>query len=99
MGKLTPVRIAGTSPIRHPDSAWRSDTTLNLEPTGQTDFQGCPTACRQCVDACPVGAIGETGKVHHNQCIRASGANVLLSHLLRDAATKEKFDFDTSSTR
>jgi epoxyqueuosine reductase len=70
-------------------------TTLRLEPSKQTDFQACPTACRQCVDACPAGAIGETGKVHHNQCIRASGANPLLSHLLRDAVTRDKFDFET----
>jgi epoxyqueuosine reductase QueG len=70
-------------------------TTLRLEPSEQTDFQGCPTACRKCVDACPAGAIGETGKVHHNQCIRTSGANPLLSHLLRDAGTRDKFDFET----
>jgi epoxyqueuosine reductase len=70
-------------------------TTLELEPSAQTDYQGCPSACRQCVDICPAGAIGETGKVNHNQCIRASGANPLLTHLLRDAATKEKFNFET----
>jgi epoxyqueuosine reductase len=70
-------------------------TTLGLEPSGKSESQGCPTACRKCVDACPVGAIGETGKIHHQQCIRASGANPLLSHLLRDGATKDKFDFET----
>jgi epoxyqueuosine reductase len=70
-------------------------TTLDLEPTAKTDLQGCPPACRLCVDVCPVGAIGETGKVNHNQCIRASGANPLLIHLLRDAASRDKFDFET----
>lgn len=70
-------------------------TTLRLDPSEQKDFQGCPPTCRRCLDACPAGAIGETGKVHHNQCIRASGANPLLSHLLKDADTKTKFDFET----
>jgi len=70
-------------------------TTLALPPGGKPAFQGCPPACRACIDACPAGAIAETGKIDHNRCIRASGANPLLSHLLRDAATKEKFDFET----
>lgn len=70
-------------------------TTLALPASGKPAFQGCPPACRACLDACPARAIAETGKIDHNRCIRASGANPLLSHLLRDTATKEKFDFET----
>jgi epoxyqueuosine reductase len=70
-------------------------TTLDLEASEETNWQGCPSACRECVDACPVRAIDDTGEVDHNTCIRASGANPLLVHLLRDSAIKERFDFET----
>ncbi|MFH1349539.1 MAG: 4Fe-4S double cluster binding domain-containing protein [Pseudomonadota bacterium] len=70
-------------------------TTADLEPSKMMDWPGCPSACRECVDVCPVGAIGATGKVNHDTCIRASGANPLIAHLLRDSETKDKFDFET----
>jgi epoxyqueuosine reductase QueG len=70
-------------------------TTMDLEPTGMLAANPCPDGCMDCVDVCPVKAIGETGEVDHNLCIRHSGANPLLTHLLEDPVAKRKFSFET----
>ena len=70
-------------------------TTAELEPTANPSKEPCPRDCGSCVDACPAGAIAETGNVDHNLCIRHSGANPLLAHVLGDTGTREKFSFET----
>jgi epoxyqueuosine reductase QueG len=70
-------------------------TTMELKPTGKIRKEPCPEGCFDCSEACPVGAIAKTGKVDQNLCIRRSGANPLLSHLLRDREAKEKFPMET----
>ena len=69
--------------------------TTDLEPTGKLTEDPCPPGCLDCVNVCPVNAIAETGKVDHNLCIRYSGANPLLTHLLEDPAAKQRFPFET----
>lgn len=70
-------------------------TTMGLQPTEKLSDELCPPGCLDCIDACPVHAIGKAGKVDHDSCIRYSGANPLLAHLLRDPDVKEKFSFET----
>jgi len=70
-------------------------TTADLEPTEKLSDEPCPSDCFKCIDACPANAIGKTGKVDHNLCMRYSGANPLLAHLLEDRAVREKFSFET----
>ncbi|MBW2359230.1 MAG: hypothetical protein JRF21_11345 [Deltaproteobacteria bacterium] len=59
-------------------------TTLDLEPSEKLRDE-----------LCPVDAIEKTGKVDHNLCIRYSGANPLMAHLLADQKMKENFTFET----
>lgn len=70
-------------------------TTMALEPTGKLTEEVCPPGCLDCIHACPANAIEMTGKVDHGLCIRNSGANPLLSHLLKDREVKENFSFET----
>lgn len=70
-------------------------STAEMEASEKKDVKACPPLCRDCIDVCPVKAISETGKVSHSLCIRHSGANPLLMHLLRDQDAKEKFSFET----
>ncbi len=70
-------------------------TALDLEPSGKLTDAPCPENCVDCIDACPVNAIGTTGKVDHNLCIRQSGSNPLLAHLAADPLMKKKFSFET----
>lgn len=93
-------RLAKCGLLAHPKHGTRLllgglITSLELEATGELAEVPCPPACTECVDACPVEAIGSTGKVNHNACLRYSGANPLLVHLLEDRAVKEKFSFET----
>ena len=70
-------------------------TTSDLEPTEKLHDDVCPSDCIACVEACPVNAIENTGKVDHNLCLRYSSANPLMVHLLKDQKVKEKFSFET----
>lgn len=70
-------------------------TTFGLEPTEKLSDELCPSNCLDCIEACPANAIEKTGKVDHGLCIRYSGANPLMAHLLRDKKVKEKFSFET----
>ncbi|MBU7021875.1 MAG: epoxyqueuosine reductase [Theionarchaea archaeon] len=67
-------------------------TTKRLNPTKRIRKELCPPGCVECLRACPVTAISETGKVDHNLCIRHSHENPLLQHLLHD---KAEFSFET----
>lgn len=95
LGKLTRSGLLAT-----PDHGTRIllggvITTAELAPTAKRKEESCPPGCSDCMDSCPVQAIKRTGRVDHNLCIRHSGANPLLAHLLSDPSTKEKFPFDT----
>jgi epoxyqueuosine reductase len=70
-------------------------TTMKMEHSNRISGHPCPDGCRACLDSCPVSAIAENGQVDHNLCIRRSGANPLLQHLLRDRDSKEKFSLET----
>lgn len=95
LGKLTRSGLLAT-----PDHGTRVllggvITTADLEPTEKRDGEPCPPGCSACIDVCPARAIERTGNVDHNLCIRHSGANPLLAHVLSDTGTKEKFSFET----
>lgn len=96
LGKLTKCGLLATPKYGTRVLLGGVISTLELKPSEKMDWKGCPTQCRECLDVCPVQAIGDAGKVNHNTCIRFSGANPLLTHLLRDEVTKEKFDFETT---
>ena len=70
-------------------------TDAELAPSARVPQDPCPQGCRACIDACPVKAIAESGKVDHGRCMRRSGANPLLWQLLQDRAVKEKFSLET----
>jgi epoxyqueuosine reductase QueG len=70
-------------------------TTSAVKPTEKVTGQLCPSHCVDCIEACPVDAIAHTGKVNHNACIRYSGSNPLMAHLLEDQKVIEKFSFET----
>lgn len=67
-------------------------TTKQLNPAKRMKKELCPSNCVECLRACPVTAISETGKVDHNLCIRHAHENPLLQHLLHD---KGEFSFET----
>ncbi len=70
-------------------------TSASLEKTAVSAEDPCPPQCNLCQQACPVDAIERGGQVNHSACIRRSGVNPLLSHLLADKLTSAKFEFDT----
>jgi epoxyqueuosine reductase QueG len=70
-------------------------TSAHLEASAQLPGDPCAPGCQECIDACPVNAISQTGKVDHHLCIRYSGVNPLLTHLLADPHSKQKFSFET----
>ena len=70
-------------------------TSAVLESSSAVDREPCPDTCFRCMEACPVHAISDSGEVDHNLCIRYSGANPLLAHLLEDRLVREKFSFET----
>ncbi|NIM99599.1 MAG: hypothetical protein GTO24_16470 [candidate division Zixibacteria bacterium] len=69
-------------------------TTLDLEPTGRQNDEPCPPGCFDCIEACAVHAIGRTGKVNHNLCLRYSTSNPLAAHLARDLKTRDSLTFE-----
>ena len=68
-------------------------TTAALPSTKTSHKDICPPDCFECVKACPVNAIDETGKVDHNKCIRHAHENPLLHHLLQEKS--REFSFET----
>ncbi len=70
-------------------------TSAYLEESGKMTAEVCPPECIICQESCPVKAIAKNGKVDHNLCIRYSGANPLLAHLLADREMKTRFGFET----
>ncbi len=70
-------------------------TTQELEPDEKLNENICPSNCFDCVDACPVKAIGRTGKVDHNLCIRYSSSNPLLALVLGNQKIRKDYSFDT----
>ena len=69
-------------------------TSAVLETTPEAPADPCPPDCSLCREACTVNAIEKGGRVDHHACIRHSGANPLLAHLLADKGIKAKFGFD-----
>jgi len=70
-------------------------TSAALEQNEKAPDQPCPSDCFLCRESCPPGAIDQSGRVDHDLCVRYSGANPLLAHLLADKEVKAKFGFDT----
>ena len=52
----------------------------------ERDDAGCPEDCSACVEACPVGAIGDNGAVDRLACIRYSMKSPLFSFLMKTKA-------------
>ncbi len=70
-------------------------TSAHLKKSEKMSSPVCPQDCNICQESCPVKAIARDGKVDHNSCVRHSGENPLLAHLLTDRETKMKFGFET----
>ena len=70
-------------------------TTLRLEPDSKIEEEICPQECVECIDVCPVNAIGKNGKVDHNTCLRYSGNNPLLALAINNQTIKETIPFET----
>nr|MDO8079540.1 hypothetical protein [Candidatus Freyarchaeota archaeon] len=70
-------------------------TAVDLEPTEKISGEICPPDCFNCINVCPANAIGKTGKVDHNLCMRYANSNPLLVHLLADQSLREKISFET----
>jgi len=70
-------------------------TTQKLEPSEKLNEDICPPDCFDCVDACPAKAIGRTGKVDHNSCMRYSTSNPLLTLALDNQKIGKNYSFET----
>ncbi len=70
-------------------------TTQELEPSTKLNEDLCPPDCFDCIDACPAKAIGRTGKVDHNLCIRYSASNPLLALVLDNPEIRKNYSFET----
>ncbi len=68
--------------------------TQKLEPDEKVKEDICPPNCFDCIDACPVKAIGRKGKVDHNLCIRHSSSNPLLALVLDNQPIRKNYSFD-----
>lgn len=55
----------------------------------------CLKDCFKCVEACPVKAIDQTGKVNHDLCMRTANKNPILAHLIKDSELRKSIDFET----
>lgn len=59
-------------------------TTADLPPMStEAETTGCPHDCRACLDACPVRAIDEGGRVNRQACVRHSMKSPLFMHLVK----------------
>lgn len=95
LGRLTKCGL-----LAHPDFGMRLIvggviTTAPLTPSGKIEIDICPPDCFDCIKACPVNAIAETGKVDHNACMRHANASPPLASLIRDKTLMETFTFET----
>jgi epoxyqueuosine reductase QueG len=70
-------------------------TNADLKESNPIEFVPCPKDCYECIKACPVHAIEETGKVNHDSCMRHANENPLLANLLDNSNQKRKFSFET----
>jgi epoxyqueuosine reductase len=95
IGKLTRSGLVGNARFGTRLLLGGVITSAALEKTAKASEQLCPSDCFLCREACPPGAIEQNGRVDHSLCIRHSGANPLLAHLLADREIKAKFGFDT----
>jgi len=69
-------------------------TTLEIEPDEKIKESICPPNCFDCIDACPIKAIENTGKVDDNLCVRHSSSNPLLALVLNSQAIRKSYSFD-----
>jgi epoxyqueuosine reductase QueG len=95
LGRLTKCGL-----LAHPDFGMRLIvggviTTARLTPSGKIEQDFCPPDCFDCIKACPVNAIGETGKVDHTACMRYANASPLLAAIIQDKTLMSTFTFET----
>jgi epoxyqueuosine reductase QueG len=95
IGKLTRSGLVGNARFGTRLLLGGVITSAALEKNAKAPDQLCPSDCFLCRESCPAGAIDQSGRVDHNLCVRHSGANPLLAHLLADREIKAKFGFDT----
>lgn len=70
-------------------------TSADLIEDDPLEFTPCPEDCFECIKACPVHAIEETGKVNHDSCMRYANKNPLLANLFKNPNQKQEFSFET----
>jgi epoxyqueuosine reductase len=95
IGKLTRSGLVGNARFGTRLLLGGVISSAALEKTAKAPDRLCPSDCFLCREACPPGAIEQSGRVDHSLCIRHSGTNPLLAHLLADREVKAKFGFDT----
>lgn len=95
IGKLTKSGLVGNALFGTRLLLGGIITSAVLEQNQKAPAQLCPSDCFLCRESCPPGAIDQSGRVDHDLCVRHSGDNPLLAHLLADKEVKAKFGFDT----
>jgi epoxyqueuosine reductase QueG len=95
IGKITRSGLAGNARFGTRLLLGGIITSAVLEKTRDAPADPCPPECFLCQESCPVNAIDKGGRVDHHSCIRRSGTNPLLAHLLEDGRIKANFGFDT----
>jgi len=95
IGKITKCGLAGNVRVGTRILLGGVITSADLKKTGDDSAHPCPPDCFLCQESCPANAIAKSGRVDHNLCVRQSGVNPLLAHLLADKGTKTRFEFDT----
>jgi len=95
LGRLTKCGL-----LAHPDFGMRLIvggviTTVRLTPSGKIEKDFCPPDCYDCIKACPVNAIDETGKVDHDACMRYANSSPPLAAVIQDKTVMDTFSFET----
>lgn len=95
IGKITRSGLAGNARFGTRLLLGGIITSAVLEKTLDAPADPCSPECFLCQESCPVNAIDKSGRIDHNSCIRKSGINPLLAHLLEDKKIKANLAFDT----
>jgi len=93
-------RITKCGLLAHPEYGTRIIfggviTTAPLAPSDRIEQGPCPPDCRECITACPVNAIDQSGKVNHEACMRYANASPAFAHIIHNKTVRESFAMDT----
>lgn len=95
IGKLTKCGLLGNKKYGTRLLLGGIITTREFFPSKIVQEDICPSECFECINVCPVKAIGNSGKVDHNLCIRYANSNPLMTQLLKNKNMQEQRNFET----